>query len=361
MDKNELIITTKIPIKTIINNVIIKEPKSECEFNNLLILEFSKIYFDNLENQQLKILNRGGSKLTKKRKNKKKSKPNKLTKKIKNKTKRISKLNLKGGADPRIIIFFITLFFVFSKGIRNMTDSDVIKRIKEVNDVSTLFKNDYGTCALNSLLFLKTIDLPTFEQLSIGIIQDKITLNRFKTAFYLNKQLDIYSKWYKISVNTDRKNLRIGIELQIDNYLDKIKNKLIDLRKFYQFSENQSIITEMNYPFKNTINLAHSIVIWLTSKNELIIIDPQKFLQNEIVIYSDNSLDLGIKIESIKDYIKQNVDLFYNSYLFESIHIELEDISGENKLEKENVNLQRTIKRIQETKEKRILGKVEEL
>ena len=362
MDKN--IITTTILIKTIINTVIIKQPKSECEFNNLLLLEFSKICFDNFENQQFKMLNQGGNKkkLTKTRKNKTKSKLNKIIKlnklnKIikprKNKTKRKTKQYQKGGSDPRIIMFFISLFFLFAKGIKNMTDSEVINRIKEVNNVSTLFKNDYGTCAINSLLFLKTIDLPTFEQLSIGIIEDKINFNRFKIASYLNKELHIHSKWYSVSLKSEEKNLRVGIELQIENYIDEIKNKLINLRKFYNFSETQSIITEMNFPFKNTFNLAHSVIIWLTSENELVIIDPQKFIKNEIVLFTDNPLKQE-KTKSLKDYIRQNIDLQENTYIFESIHIEIEDLKGENKLEQENINLQKTISRIQETKDQRI-------
>jgi hypothetical protein len=285
----------------------------------------------------------------------------------KTKTNKIRKIQ-KGGADPRIIIFFISLFFVFSKGIQNMTDSDVIKRIKEANNVSILFKNDYGTCALNSLLFLKSIDLPTFEQLSIGIINNQINLNRFNVASYLNKELHIYSKWFQVTEKPEEKNLRIGIELTIHNYIDKIKNRLIDLRKFYNFSENQSIITEMNYPFKNTLTISHSVVIWLTSENELVIIDPQKFIKNEIVLFTNNPAlmlkDQMLKTKSMNDYIKQNIDLYDSTFIFESIHIELEDLKGENMLDQENINLQQTITRIQEAKEQienRALGKIEEL
>ena len=357
MDSNNTItLTTKIPIKNIINIVIKKEPQNGCEFNNLLLFEFAKIFFDNLENEQKLILNKGGSKINNKTK--------------KSKTNKIRKIQ-KGGADPRIIIFFISLFFVFSKGIQNMTDTDVIKRIKEANNVSILFKNDYGTCALNSLLFLKSIDLPTFEQLSIGIINNQFNLNRFDVASYLNKELHIYSKWFQVTEKTEEKNLRIGIELTIQNYIAKIKNRLIDLRKFYNFSENQSIITEMNYPFKNSLTISHSVVIWLTSENELVIIDPQKFLKNDLVLYTNNLVqpniilnDQLLKTKSMSDYIKQNIDLNNSTFIFESIHIELEDLKRENMLDQENINLQQTISRIQEAKEQienTPIGKVEEL
>ena len=342
MDNNIINIQTIIPIKNIINNVIINEPKNKCEFNNLLLLEFSKIFFDNLENQQQLILNKGGSKQSKLRKLGKTNKTNKKTK--------LRKSSQKGGADSRIIMFFVSLFFIFSKAIKNMTDSDVINRIKEANNVSILYKNDYGTCAINTLLFLKTIDLPTFEQLSIEVIEDKINFNRFKISSYLNKELHIYSKWYSITEKNEEKNLRLGIELKIQNYIDKIKNKLIDLRKFYNFPEKQSIITGMSFPFKNTLNLAHSVVIWLTSENELVIIDPQKFINNGLVFYTTNP-NSQEKTKSINEYIKQNVDLQDSTYIFESLHIELEDVNGENKLEEENINLQRTIKRIQDTKD----------
>jgi hypothetical protein len=53
---DNITINTKIPIKNIINNVIIKQPKNKCEFNNLLILEFSKIFLDDSINEQLQIL-----------------------------------------------------------------------------------------------------------------------------------------------------------------------------------------------------------------------------------------------------------------------------------------------------------------
>ena len=336
MDNNIISIQTVIPIKNIINNVLINEPKNKCEFNNLLLFEFSKIFFDKLENQQQQILNKGGSK---------KTKTNKLTR---TKTNKLGKRSQKGGSNPRIIMFFVSLFFIFTKAIKNMTDSDVINRIKEANNVSILYKNDYGTCALNTLLFLKTIDLPTFEKLSIEIIEDKINFNRFKISSYLNKELHIYSKWHLVTEKNEGKNLRLGLELNILNYIDKIKNKLIDLRKFYNFPENQSILTGLNFPFKNTLNIAHSVVIWLTSENELVIIDPQKFINNGLVFYTTNPRE---KTKSINEYIKQNVDLLENSYLFESLHIELEDVNGENKLEEDNINLLRTIKKIQDTKD----------
>jgi hypothetical protein len=124
------------------------------------------------------------------------------------------------------------------------------------------------------------------------------------------------------------------------------------LRKFYNFPEKHSIITGMSFPFKNTLNLAHSVVIWLTSENDLVIIDPQKFINNGLVFYTTNP-NFQEKTKSINEYIKQNVDLQDNTYIFESLHIELEDVNGENKLEEENINLQRAIKKIQDTKDKK--------
>jgi hypothetical protein len=296
-----------------------------------------------LESQQKLILNKGGSKSNKTNKTKKSKKSNKS--KTKSKFK-----NQKGGSDPRIIIFFISLFFVFSKAIKNMTDSDVIQRIKEANNVSILFKNDYGTCALNSLLFLKTIDLPTFENLSIKRIQNKLKLTRYVTSQYLNKELDIYSKWFIISEISEKRNLRLEMDYYIEKYIDKIKNRLIALRNLYKFPLNQSIITEMNFPFKNS-NKYHSVVVWLTSENDLVIIDPQEFIEvNEIVIYTNNQGimfdDKLLKTKSLKAYIKNYINLFENTYLFESIHIEIEDL----KLEQENTNLKKTISKIQQSK-----------
>ena len=67
------------------------------------------------------------------------------------------KLNVK------IVLVFMSLFYLFVKGIKNMTQIDVIDRIKQANEVSDIFKNYYGTCSLNTMVFLKTIDLQTFE------------------------------------------------------------------------------------------------------------------------------------------------------------------------------------------------------
>ena len=100
----------------------------------------------------------------------------------------------------------------------------------------------------------------------------------------------------------------------------------------------------MNYPFKNSDTVSHSVVIWLTSENELILIDPQKFIINDLVLYSNNQNQSNIifngqvlKTKSINEYIKQNVDLFNNTFIFESIHYELEDLKGENNFEPENI------------------------
>ena len=48
-NNNTITLTTKIPIKNIVNNVIKEQPQNVCEFNNLLLFEISKIFFDNLE------------------------------------------------------------------------------------------------------------------------------------------------------------------------------------------------------------------------------------------------------------------------------------------------------------------------
>lgn len=355
-DKNITIIT-KIPIETIVNKTVNMQPTSECEFNNLLIYNFTDSLLNNLLGDQS-----GG----KKSKSKTKSKSNKKNKK-KQTRRHLRKITRQlGGADPRLIVFFMSLFIVFVKGVQNMTDSDIVRRLKQTNEVSDLFRNYYGTCALNTLLFLKTIDLPTFQDLSIDMMSNKPGLSMSKMSSYLNQELNIHSRWASFSG-------RQGDNMQelIENYVEKIRSKLIAMRAIYSFSPKQSIITAMNYPKKQK-SAGHSVVIWLMSNNEIVIIDPQKFLKEDIILYTSETgydkfmfNDKEIKRSPIKLYIRDNIDITNENRdtdIFESMHIELDDIYGTNELSPRNKKIYEVISMIRETEDKITgLERIEEL
>ena len=143
----------------------------------------------------------------------------------------------------------------------------------------------------------------------------------------------------------------------ITNYIEKIRNELVKMRLVYGFADNQSILSAMNYPKKQK-DRGHSVVIWLTNNNEIIIIDPQKFFINDIILYTSESLyerymnnDKLLKIESIRGYIRENIDLlsdYRETEIFESLHIEIYD---KNTLDPKNKNIIKTILRIKEVEE----------
>jgi len=157
MEQDKIInINTKIPIQEIVNKVLDGDPTTECEFNNLLIYNYIDILLEKL-NIQLNQQRAGKRKKGKTKTIKTRTIKTRTikTKTIKTRVKRLHKgrktrkfRNQKGGMDPRIVLFFMSMLIVFVKGVKNVTDTDVIKRIKQSNEVSELFSNYYGTCTL---------------------------------------------------------------------------------------------------------------------------------------------------------------------------------------------------------------------
>ena len=261
---------------------------------------------------------------------------------------------MKINVNPKFVLSFMSLFYVFIKGIKNMTQADVIDKIKQANEVSDLFKNYYGTCSLNTMLFLKTIELQTFEELSINIMKKQTGLLTHEISSYLNLELNIKSKWFSFSVRGENE------EILITNYIEIIRKKLIQTRSVYGFSNDQAILTAMNFPIKQK-DVGHSVVIWLTNNNEIILIDLQKFFLNDIILYTSETLykrymnnDKSLKIEPITAYIRENIDIFSDyrdTELFESLHIEIYDKYKKNDLDRKNKNIMNTISRIKEIEE----------
>jgi hypothetical protein len=374
-EEKSITITTKISIEELINDVAASNPTSVCEFNNLLIYNFLNTYLERLRTQleqqsggKMHIKKRGLKlyKLTKKYiKKGTKARNTRNARNSRNSRNARNKRIQKGGLDPRILFFFMSMLITFVRGVKNMTDSDVITRIKSAASVSELFKNYHGTCALNTFLFLKTIDLPTFEDLSVDMITNKPGMTKVQMSPFLNKELNLNSRWYSFS----------GMEGDIDelteNFVERVKSRLIGLRSVYGYESTQSVITALSYKRKQ-IQVSHSVVVWLSSNNEITIIDPQRFVKNGIALYTSDPSpepfmfgDKQLKHYSIRKYIKDYIDLtneFGDTYIFESIHIELDDIHGLNALSPSNKRVNAVIARIKEIEaENKHLERIEEL
>ena len=341
METEKTIITT-ISIDEIIKKTLESNPTSECEFNNLLGFNAVNLLLDSL-NMELNETNKltGG-----KRKSKRKTR-GKRNKKLR-KTRKNRKY--KGGADPRIVIFFMSMFLIFVQGIQNMTHVDVTNRLKQAMSSIDIFKNYYGTCAVNTLLFLKAIDLRTFEELSMDLMETKRGMTKHEMSPYLNSELNFNTRWYQF---TGKEGL--SEEESIQRFIDNVRNKLISMRSDYGFSPEQEILTALNYPTKR--GSYHAVTVWLTNKNEIVIIDPQRYyVENRIELYTSEAYmdrymdnDKQLIMSPIQTYIRERIDVmsdFRDTQVLISLHIEIDDVKGKNRLNPANRELQNIISRI---------------
>lgn len=349
---NTKVVETKIPIEEIINQTLMQMPKTECEFNNMLVYNTVKMVLEGLEINKDNQLLGGKRKRRKTIKNNKRKYRNKLTK-----YKR-RKMSQKGGANPQLIIFLIGLLLVFVKGITNTTDTEVIERIKQSGEVKDIYKNYYGTCSLNTMLFLKTIKIPTFEELSINMMKFKPGFNKEQMTKYMNQELDVKGEWTEINPNPQLEDESEYIQ----SYIDRLKDKMKSMRLKYGYRQNQSIITALTYPVKNK-EKSHAVVLWLTSEDDLILIDPQIFTKYGIEIYSSDLnksyLDSNkkIRMHSLERYIREKINInldrknddystLFPTSILTSLHTEIADIYGKDRLSLNNKLLTDTITRI---------------
>jgi hypothetical protein len=130
------------------------------------------------------------------------------------------------------------------------------------------------------------------------------------------------------------------------------------------FFQSQVFVNIVFYQWHNFVkrgkDVGHSVIIWLTSKNEIIIIEPQKFLRNDIILYTTDAgrymyEDKQLKTQPIRTYIRDNIDVTNENRdtdVFVSLHIEIDDIHGDNSLSPVNKKLMETIIRIKGVEEK---------
>lgn len=361
-------IITEISVNELVENVLNNNPKSGCEFNNLLLMKFLGATLNNVNNnlsggRPVSILHinkyknkRKNTTKSKRRKTVKQSKTGKQTKTGKQykmgKTRKYTKTrktrtNQKGGTNLRLLLFCISFAFLIVKGMKNVQHSEVIKQLKDSFDVASIYQNYYGTCTLNTMLFLKSIDLPTFDSLSRYIIREGSGLSLDEMSFLLNKKIVLTTDWLQLKGE-------IGEEDAVaESYVEKLRRFMINVRTKYGFQQNQDLLTAMVYPAKKQAGalkiVDHAVVLWLTKNDELIIIDPQVFYQeNNIILYSSNESaryldeDSSLILRPIKDYVKGNIDILdpeRETNVLESLHIESESTGDDVNLSKTNKKL----------------------
>lgn len=273
----------------------------------------------------------------------------------------------KGGMAKYIVLFVISILLLAMQvnGIKNVTKQEVVKRlISTSGEVSKIFENNVGTCALNSLLWLKVIDLPTFETKSIEMITGKAGLTGAQLGNIMNKQISLGIDWTKLTLEkpiiesnmTDR-------EMSVE-YINMLKNRMIQLRRQrYGSNTGYHILNPMSYPSSKDKSVSHAVVIWLMPSdesdelddNDIAIIDPQTFVgKRKPIIYSSgiSSVDTNVAKHALSGYIIDNIDFKnYNRYasMFESFHTEVSDANGDNRFTIDNDKLFDTINTIQKT------------
>jgi hypothetical protein len=334
-------INFSISIREIIGKTLQNNPESECTLDYFLAYNAMDILLEKLNselnsNATMTITkSRSGGKSNRR----KKRNQNKKKRTIRRKKRVIKYRKQSGGANPQTILFFLSFFLVLIQGIQFMDNDQVMSRLNDAYAARELFRNVHGTCAVNSLLFLKAIKLDDFRNLSLQIISRGTGLTEDEMSLYLHKKMNVASTWQDI-VETPYNNELLPVQ----NYIMKIKNKLIELR-IKEGREGQELMTPLNYPIKSDPDIGHAIVVWLTADDDLIFIDPQRFYyERSIVLYSSNHKNpiTGYNVEGnrhivvkpLEEYVSKNVDLYSMSSMLLSMHIEIED-SNEYRYSKE--------------------------
>jgi hypothetical protein len=351
-------IKIEISVNELVEEVLNSNPKSECEYNNLLLMKFLGVTLNNIDNhltggRSMPILHKNKVKNKTKSKRTKTGKQIKMSKRIKYIKTRKTRVKQKGGTNLRLIIFFISFAFLVVRGMKNVSHDEVIRQVKDSYDVANIYQNYYGTCTLNTLLFLKSIDLPTFDSLSRAIIREREGLSLDEMSFLLNKKIVLTTDWLNLKGTEGEE------DIVAESYIEKLRSFMINVRIKYGFRQNQDLLSAMIYPSKKIIQegsvktVDHAVILWLTNNDELIIIDPQVFYQkNNIILYSSNSEvsylddDRSLMLRPIKEYVKGNIDILdpeRETNVLESLHIETENTGDYVKLSKTNQKLIETI------------------
>jgi hypothetical protein len=229
--------------------------------------------------------------------------------------------NLKGGFNMKLItslmlsILMILNITQYAAGVQPEYDDDVLERLNQVEKIKDIFENKYGTCAINTALFLGSIDLDTYEKVTETIIERGHGLTYSEVSKYLNSSLKTLWEWDLFSIPTHKRTttryLRGAVETEVSNeqvrdYIKMVKDKMIEIREKKIENSDQGILTALTYP---SYGVHHVVVIWLTSDDTLVVIDPQEFVESGIVLYSDDlSKYTKYRSKSIEEYFAQYLE-----------------------------------------------------
>lgn len=349
------------------NRAIIKIPLNELNKTDNICLNIYNLFDTLLKQVDSNLLDfKGGMRSNNKKIIKKqfKDKTNKISRNRKNKSKKVKKMV---GGSKYIVIFFATMLLLALQvnGVRNMTKQEVINRlISTSGKVSNIFNNLVGTCSLNMMLWLKAIDLPTFETKSVEMLKTTPGMKTIAMSSLLNKNLNFGIHWTNLSL--DKHIFDLSEREIIGEYINMIKLHLIMIRKkIYGENMGYHIITAGGYPFKNNTTSSHTVVFWLIPNdetnsdslddNDIAIIDPQTFAGKKVpIIYSSGitSVDRNVRKHALTGYVKDNID-YKNSTrqtsIFDKLHLEIEDKDGSNRFSIDNNKIFETINVIKQT------------
>ena len=344
-NSNTILINTEVPFVNIYAKTLSMPFLDECNANNSLLL--NGLYLT-IRDMVLKMIQsktlfiEGGQRKSKYPKTKTIQKRGKRIGKGEKKRKRKTR-KMRGGNKnknknwiSKLIFSLMAIVLLMSKnvfGVHPEYDNDVMRRLINAGEIKELFENKHGTCTINSALFLGSINLQTYAEVSEKIIKRGHGLSFSEATSYLSSSLNTLWEWETISNNELnqlnqkplRKLLRGSLERQsqsqtlqqkrekINRYIQTLKNQLIQIRNNMSHPRDttQGILTAMSYPSES---VQHAVVAWLTSDETFVIIDPQEFMQGKVVLYVDELSKLSALPHT---FLKMGLDDYFMKYLDE--------------------------------------------
>lgn len=352
MESNVIFVNTDVPFANIYDktfNQLIKVNRAffdDCNANNLLLL--NGLYLT-IQDMILKMMDtnkiEGGSGKRKRKNNKTRQKKlanhkNKNKNKRNNKKTKKHKKHLHGGNKnwiSKLIFSLMSVILIISKNVFSLQpeyDNDVVKRLINAGEIKELFENKHGTCAINTALFLGSINLKTYSEVTEKIVKRGHGLTFSEATSYLNSSLKTLWEWESVLNNDLTRNsntnsnsllhsqtryLRGSLNINKDEqkhekitlYVQLLKEKLIQMRNNMTHTPEQGILTALSYP---SFSVQHAVVAWLTSDETFVIIDPQEFMQGNVVLYVDNVSKLSILPNH---FLKVGMDNYFMKYFDE--------------------------------------------
>lgn len=313
-----IIIDTNVDISLIYDRTLnqLMDSMDTCSADNLLLVNALYLSVENMVLQMFP--DKHSDKRSYKGGNYKKRDKTKVNRKQKQKNKKTRRRRVSGGGYDKwiskLIFSLVVAILMISKNVLSLQpeyDNDVLQRLTHAGEIKELFDNKHGTCVPNTALFLGAINLKTYEELTTMIVERHRGLDVDEMVKYLDAGLNTSWHWYIINneefltQTTLQKygNLRSprivqakkeeGRRENIRNYIRAIKSQLIEMRNSIDHGEEQGILTALVYP---SDDVHHVVVVWLTSDEKLVVIDPQEFMRlkntkKNVVLFSEEEVE----------------------------------------------------------------------